>query len=82
MNQLTLGAILKIAVELRKQGMSDKDIATMLVYIGDDDELNGIHTGWDARYIHEVNDDSQYFIDMINDNRCNVKFKGKAVLIS
>ena len=46
MNQLTLGAILNIVNALKEQGMTEKEIKETPIYLGDDDELNGIHTGW------------------------------------
>lgn len=54
----------------------------MPIYIGDDDELNGIHTAWYANIISGDNKDDEYFIEMINNNRGNIKFSGKAILIT
>lgn len=80
--QLTLKDIYDVAKELVEKG---EDLINYPVYLGNDDELNGIHTGWYANIL-DVNDseeDSQYMIGMINEDSCNVKFtKGKAVLIS
>lgn len=82
MNQLKLGTILVLATELQKQGVSTEEIMNMPVYIGRDDELNGIHTGWYAQVIDPNNEDDSGFIELINEDHCNVEIKGKAVLIS
>ena len=81
MEQLTLKDIYMVAASLIKQG---EDISKYPVYIGDDDELNGIHCGWYTNII-DVNDDdenNQYLLDMINENRSNNELKSKAFLIS
>lgn len=81
MEQLTLKDIYMVAASLIKQG---EDISKYPVYIGDDDELNGIHCGWYTNII-DVNDDdenNQYLLEMINENRSNNELKSKAFLIS
>ena len=85
MDQLTLGEILKFVEQLKKAGMSLKDIKALPIYLGDDDELNGIHCGWDIGIVDADDDDedNQYIIEMINEDRCNIRLtKGQAVLIS
>ena len=82
MNQLTVGKILKFIGELQEAGMSSKEIAELPVYLGRDDELNGIHTGWYTNLIDPDNEDDDGFIELINEDRGNVELKGKAVLIS
>lgn len=82
MKQLTIKAIKEVIAELKAAGYTAKEIEEMPIYIGRDDELNGIHTAWYANIIKEDNEDDQYFIDMINEDRCNIKFSGKAILIS
>ena len=82
MKQLTLGDILKFVAQLRDSGMSAKTISALPIYLGQDDELNGIHTGW---YINLVDSDEEGdadFIELINEDRCNIKLEGKAILIS
>lgn len=52
------------------------------IYLGNDDELNGIHTG---RYCEEINQndvDALDVIDIINKDCYNVKFEDIAILIS
>lgn len=82
MKQLTLGDILKFIAEMQKSGMSTKEIAALPVYLGRDDELNGIHTGWYTNLIDPDNEDDADFIELINEDRCNIELKGKAILIS
>jgi hypothetical protein len=84
MKQLTLGDILKYVNALQKKGMTLKEIGELPIYIGDDDELNGIHCAW---YIETVdanddNEDMQYLVEMINEDRGNYEITGKAILIS
>jgi hypothetical protein len=86
MNQLTLGDILKFIAELQQMGMSAKEIATLPVYLGDDDELNGIHCGWYTNLVDADDtgdEDNVYTVKLINEDRGNIKLeKGKALLIS
>lgn len=82
MNQLTLKDIYDVAKKLLEKG---DDLSKYPVYLGNDDELNGIHTGWYANIldVHNSDEDNQYMIDMINEDCCNVKLtKGKGILIS
>lgn len=82
MGQLTVGQILKFIAELQAAGMSTKEIAALPVYLGRDDELNGIHTGWYTNLIDSDNEEDTDFIELINEDRCNIELKGKAILIS
>lgn len=86
MGQLTLGDILAFVKELKESGMTDKEIKSLPVYLGDDDELNGIHCGWYTNLVDAddaEDEDSSYVVEMINEDRCNIKLeKGKAILIS
>lgn len=84
MAQLKLGQILDYAKKLQNEGMALKEIKELPVYIGDDDELNGIHCGWYVEAIDANNDDEdmQYIVDMINEDRGNYEITGKAILIS
>lgn len=86
MEQLTLGDILRFVKALKDDGMSLKEIHDLPVYLGDDDELNGVHCGWYTNLVDADNtedEDNVYTVDLINENRCNIKLeKGKAILIS
>ena len=86
MEQLTLGHILNFINVLKEDGMTMAEIKKLPVYLGDDDELNGIHCGWYTNLVDADNaedEDSVYTVELINENRCNIKLeKGKAILIS
>jgi DNA-binding transcriptional MerR regulator len=82
MNQLTVGDILRFIKQMQNDGMTIKEIAALPVYLGRDDELNGIHTGWYTNLIDPDNENDADFIELINEDRCNVELKGKALLIS
>ena len=82
--QLKMENILAFCGELRAQGMTMEEIKALPIYLGDDDELNGIHTGWALDFIDSNNssEDDAWMIEMINEDRLNVKLDGKAVVIS
>lgn len=84
MDQLTMNDILALCAKLKKEGMTMEEIRLLPIYLGDDDELNGIHCGWGLDFVdaNNANDDEQYLIDMINERRYNIKLDGKAVVIS
>ena len=79
MSQLTLQQIYNVANKLIKKG---EDLNNYPIYLGNDDELNGIHNGWYINIIDSNDTDSQYFIEMIEDDRCTTDLKGKGILIS
>lgn len=79
--QLTLKNIYDLANKLLKKG---EDLSQYPIYIGDDDELNGIHCGWYVNLL-DVNDEdenNQYMINMINEDRHCIELKNKGILIS
>ena len=85
MNQLTVNDILAFIKELKDNGMTLEEIRKLPIYLGDDDELNGIHCGWYTNLVDadDKDEDNMYVIEMINDNWGNHKLeKGKAILIS
>ena len=83
MVQLTLGDILRFAKELKDDGMTPKEIYDLPIYLGDDDELNGIHCGWYTNLVDADDEEDADLVELINDNRGNHKLEtGKAVLIS
>ena len=82
MHQLKLGSILKLISDLKTDGMSLEEIANLPVYIGDDDELNGIHCAWYAEQIDPEDENYEPFVEMINEDCGNIKIQGKAILIS
>ena len=80
--QLTMGTILQLIKALQREGMTAKEIAELPIYIGKDDELNGIHTGWYVQLIDPNNEDDADFIELIKEDCSNVAIKGKSILIS
>ena len=82
MDQLKLGTILVLATELQKKGMTTEEIMNMPIYIGDDDELNGIHCAWYAETIEPNDENSADLVEMINETSGNYEVKGKSILIS
>lgn len=82
MGQLTLGQILDFAAQLRREGMSLEEFRNLPVYLGDDDELNSIHCAWYTNVVDPNNPEDADFVEMINEDRCNIEIKGRAILIS
>lgn len=82
MKQLTVGDILRYMADLEKRGMSKKEILALPIYIGDDDELNGIHCGWYTNLVDKNNPDDVYLVELINESSGNFELKDKALLIS
>lgn len=82
MKQCKMGTIFAAVKQLQDQGMSVKEIAELPIYIGDDDELNGIHCAWYAQLIDPNNEDDVDFVEMINERGGNYEITGKAILIS
>lgn len=82
--QLTLGEVLKVARYLKRQGLSQKEVNEFPIYIGNDDELNGIHTAWYVQTISPNSNDTddQYYEEMINQDCCNIKLTRDSILIS
>ena len=84
MDQLTINDILALCARLRGTGMTMEEIKALPIYLGNDDELNGIHTGWALDFVdsHNTTDEDEWMVEMINEDRCNIKLDGKAVVIS
>lgn len=80
--QLKMNDILAFCGALRAQGMTMEEIRALPIYLGDDDELNGIHCGWYTNLVDPNNPEDSDIVEMINEDRCNIKIKGKAILIS
>jgi hypothetical protein len=79
MGQLTLKAIFDIALELLEKG---EDLDKYPVYLGNDDELNGIHNGWYTNVLDVKDEDCADFIYLIEEYRCTTDLKDKGILIS
>jgi hypothetical protein len=85
MDQLTVKDLLIALEAFRKdKGMSREELLKLPIYLGRDDELNGIHTGWCVDIVDTAlqTENNQYMIELINEDRTNVPIKGKAILIS
>lgn len=84
MDQLTINDILAFCARLRQKGMTMEEIKALPIYLGNDDELNGIHCGWALDFVDSSNttEDDDWMVEMINENRNNIKLDGKAVVIS
>lgn len=81
MKQLRIKDIFQLINGLSKRGMSLEEIKALPIYIGDDEELNGIHTAYFCEQIADDEANSEY-IELINRNCFNLKCSGKAILIS
>lgn len=83
MKQLTIKDIFKLVKQLQKEGMTIKEISDMPIYIGDDDELNGIHTAWGVGIFDPECEDDADIMYLINETYGrNVEAKGISILIS
>ena len=82
MKQLTLGQIIEVVHNLMKGGMTMGDICALPIYLGNDDELNGIHCGWYTNLVDIDNPEDADLVELINEDGCNIKLEGKAILIS
>lgn len=83
MKQLTIGDILTLVSDLKiTTDMTDNEINELPVYIGNDEELNGIHQAFYVGDINDSYDDCGDIIDLIESDCCNGIFIGKAILIS
>ena len=85
MKQLTLGDILEFAEMLKKETfLTEEDIKALPVYIGDDDELNGIHCGWNCSIVDADDKYDADLVEMINERCGNYRLEGgdSAILIS
>lgn len=82
MDQLTMRDILRLVSQLKRNGMSMEEIASLPVYLGDDEEFNGAHNGWCAELVDVKDKKCKYLVELINSRSQNIKLDGKAVLIS
>lgn len=80
--QLTMQKILDVALKLQKQGV---DLSKMRVYLGNDDELNGIHNAWYCELVeNNGKEENSMIVDLINEDfgNTNVKENENFILIS
>ena len=80
---LIFGQILQLAREMKDSGMTDEEIKGLPVYIGNDQELNGIHTAGYRDMIDPDDPDCRSIVELINEDTTNcIKLEGRAILIS
>ena len=83
MKQLTMRDIFDYAdILLKQERMNFNDIMNLPIYIGNDDELNGIHNGWCCSMIDSNNEEDSLLVDMIEEDYATTTLNGKGILIS
>lgn len=84
MKQLIFDDIMNIGSALLSEGMTIQELSQLPVYIGNDDELNGIHCAWDVGAVDaNSNDEDSILVEMINNSPHNHKLtEGKAIIIT
>ena len=60
------------------------DLSTLKVYLGNDDELNGVHNAWYCELVeNDGEEENNYIVNLINENiGNNVEENEKFILIS
>ena len=81
MKQLTMNDIYNLCNMLQSRGY---DLSKLRVYLGNDDELNGIHNGWYCELVeNKGEEEDNLIVDLINENiGNNIKKNEKFILIS
>ena len=79
--QLTMQSILEVALKLEEQGL---DLSKIRVFLGNDDELNGIHNAWYCELVeNDGEEENNCIINLINENIGSyVEDNEKFILIS
>lgn len=79
--QLTMQSILEVALKLEEQGL---DLSKIRVFLGNDDELNGVHNAWYCELVeNDGEEENTMIVDLINENiGSSVKENEKFILIS
>ena len=79
--QLTMQSILEVALKLEEQGL---DLSKIRVFLGNDDELNGIHNAWFCELVeNDGEEENNCIINLINENIGSyVEDNEKFILIS
>lgn len=81
MKQLTMNDIYNLCNMLQSRGY---DLSKLRVYLGNDDELNGIHNGWYCELVeNKGEEEDNLIVDLINENiGSNIEKNEKFILIS
>jgi len=82
MKQLVVKDIFDCVNRLQKSGMNFNDIMELPIYLGNDDELNGIHNGWYCSTIDSNDEEDSWLIEMIDEDYATTTLNGKGILIS
>ena len=79
--QLTMQSILEVALKLKEKGL---DLSKIRVFLGNDDELNGVHNAWYCELVeNNGEEENTMIVDLINENiGNNVEENEKFILIS
>lgn len=79
--QLTMQSILEVALKLEEQGL---DLSKIRVFLGNDDELNGVHNAWYCELVeNDGEEENTMIVDLINENiGSSVKENENFILIS
>lgn len=79
MKQLNMQTIYLYCQELKNKGYNLEDIP---IYLGNDEELNGVHNAWYCELINVKDKECEDIIDLIREDNCNIDIVDSAVLIS
>lgn len=84
MKQLKMKDIVILIHNLKASGMTLEEINELPIYLGNDDELNGIHNGWFVSYINtnDNDEDTKYIVETIIEDCGTTNIKDKVILIS
>ena len=79
--QLTMEQVLNVALAMKQKGI---DLSKIKVFLGNDDELNGIHNAWYCELIeNNGEEENNCIVELINENiGNNVEENEKFILIS
>lgn len=77
MKRLTMNDIYNMCLQLKEQG---KDLNKLPIYLGDDDELNGVHSGWYCEYITKQDEEDNDTISIFEES--NIELADEGILIS
>ena len=79
--QLTMEKNLNVALAMKQKGI---DLSKIKVFLGNDDELNGIHNAWYCELVeNDGEEENNCIVNLINENiGNNVEENEKFILIS
>ena len=79
--QLTMEKILNMALAMKQKGI---DLSKIKVFLGNDDELNGVHNAWCCELVeNNGEEENNCIVELINENiGNNVEENEKFILIS